>query len=151
MLFTSHLSFLSLCLLPRVQMCIPSFRVILLSVPSVLQICGSSISLSSKRPPLVQVPEAEVMGRRHQESISLQVLCSCAAACSPPEGQKQGAEQDAQSDPIWLPLYVTWGLVILFPVRAHVRASLLLADVSFRHTETQPPALLCLHRTSRKR
>lgn len=81
--------------------------------------------------------------------LSLQVFCSLAVSQTPPVGQKQGAGQHPQSDPMWLSSFMTWGLVIFFPVRAYVRASLFLSDVSSCHAETLPPILLHLHRSFR--
>lgn len=76
--------------------------------------------------------------------------CFCAFACLFPEVEEQGAEQDPQPDPTWLPLFMTWGLVISFPVKAHVRASFFLADVSFCHTVIHQAVLLCICRTFRR-
>lgn len=139
-----------ICFLLRVQMCIPSLRIILLSVPHffvlMIQVRGFFIKKDATSGPWF------MNHRWWGEDSKKASLWGCfrAFACLFPEVQEQGAEQDPQPDPIWLPLFMTWGLVISFPVKAHVRASLYLADVSFYHTGIQQAALLCLCRTFRR-
>lgn len=119
-LFTSHLSCLLLYLLPCIQVCTPSLRVVLLTVPSLLWIDSSVARIlywGGWWESLVKVLHSHVMWRRKQESISLQVFGPFAHSQTCPVGPEQGARQGPHSDPMGMSLLITWLWVTSFPVR----------------------------------